>query len=94
MELLLCDRHREQEFHKLFNAAVGLAYCHDINGLVSSMGMSYNASKWRLFIDSSKRSLKALLLYNGNMVASLPMGDSKVLSPDVVTGTGGVCENT
>ncbi|KAG7156179.1 hypothetical protein Hamer_G028999 [Homarus americanus] len=40
------------------------------------MGISYNISEWRLFIDSSKRSLEAVLLFNGNQVASVPVGHS------------------
>ena len=72
-------RHREQEFHKFFTSEAGLVYCSDVNGLVSHMGMTYNATEWRLFIDSSKRSLKAVLLYNGNAVASLPIAHSVTL---------------
>jgi hypothetical protein len=33
-------------------------------------------NEWRLFIDSSKRSLKAVLLHNGNYYTSLPIGHS------------------
>jgi hypothetical protein len=33
-------------------------------------------NEWRLFIDSSKRSLKAVLLHNGNNYSSLPIGHS------------------
>ncbi|GFT29093.1 uncharacterized protein TNCV_3587231 [Trichonephila clavipes] len=32
--------------------------------------------QWRLFIDSSKRSLKAVLLHNSNQFASVPVGHS------------------
>jgi hypothetical protein len=39
-------------------------------------GVEYKVNKWRLFIDSSKRSLKAVLLHNGNNYASLPIGHS------------------
>jgi hypothetical protein len=31
-------------------------------------------NEWRLFIDSSKRSLKAVVLHNSNNYASLPIG--------------------
>lgn len=72
-------RHCEQEFHKFFTSEAGLVYCGDVNGLVSHMGMTYNATEWRLFIDSSKRSLNAVLLYNGNTVASLPIAHSVTL---------------
>jgi hypothetical protein len=33
-------------------------------------------NEWQLFIDSSKRRLKAVLLHNGNKYASLPIGHS------------------
>ncbi|GBL99195.1 hypothetical protein AVEN_140664-1 [Araneus ventricosus] len=38
--------------------------------------IEYDAQKWRLFIDLCKRSLKALLLHNGNKYASIPVGHS------------------
>ena len=72
-------RYRDQEFQKFFKAEGGLVYCCDINGLVLYMGMDYNAAEWRMFVDSSKRSLKAVLLYNGNTVASLPIAHSVTL---------------
>ncbi|GBO03258.1 hypothetical protein AVEN_24563-1 [Araneus ventricosus] len=34
----------------------------------------YDPSEWCLFIDSSEKSLKAVLLQNGNSFASLPSG--------------------
>ena len=37
---------------------------------------SYDASDWDLFIDCSKRSLKAVLLHNGNSSASMPITHS------------------
>ena len=33
----------------------------------------YQPNKWRLFIDSLQRSLKAVLLYKGNKYASIPI---------------------
>ena len=39
----------------------------------------YRAPEWRLFIDSSKRSLKYVLLHNGNRYAPLPIGHSTKL---------------
>ncbi|GBM48182.1 hypothetical protein AVEN_138312-1 [Araneus ventricosus] len=38
--------------------------------------IEYDPSEWRLFIDSSKTSLKAALLPNGNSFTSLPLGHS------------------
>ena len=40
------------------------------------MGISYIPNEWRLFIDSSKKSIKAVLLYNGNTIGYIPLGYS------------------
>ena len=37
------------------------------------LGPKYNADQWRLFIDSSKMSLKVVLLHNGNKFPSVPV---------------------
>lgn len=39
----------------------------------------YKDEDWRLFIDSSKRSLKGVLLHNGNTFASIPIAHSTKL---------------
>ncbi|GFV32392.1 uncharacterized protein TNCV_1676781 [Trichonephila clavipes] len=39
----------------------------------------YEPEEWRLFIDSLKRSLKAVLLHNGYRYASVPVGHSVLL---------------
>ena len=50
-------------------------YCHDISGLLLQIGISVcNPTEWRLFIDSSKQSLKCVLLHNGNLFGSVPIG--------------------
>ena len=44
------------------------------------MGLSaYRSNDWRLFIDSSKRSLKCVLLHNGNRYKSILIGHSVIL---------------
>ena len=50
-----------------------LCYYTDIQGLFQEIGIVYSASDWRLFFDSSKQSLKALLLHNGNVYPSIPI---------------------
>jgi hypothetical protein len=40
------------------------------------LGVGYKTDDWRLFIDSSKRSLKRVLLHNGNRLASVPVAHS------------------
>jgi len=37
------------------------------------LGHEYNLDQWRLFIDSSKVSLKLVLLHNGNRFPSVPL---------------------
>jgi hypothetical protein len=54
-----------------------LVFCNDIGNLLKKTGLSeYNPSEWRLFIDSSKRSLKCVLLNNGNKYGPIPIGHS------------------
>ena len=54
----------------------GICYCKDIDGLMNELGCEHNPVHWRLFIDSSKTSLKAVLLHNGNIKPSVPVGYS------------------
>ena len=54
-------------------------YCYDIPGLVCKLGGSdivYQSSDWKLFLDSSKTSLKGVLLHNGNKYASVLVAHS------------------
>jgi hypothetical protein len=54
-----------------------LVFCNDIGKRLTKIGLSeYNPNQWRLFIDSSKRSLKCVLLNNGNKYGSIPIGHS------------------
>jgi hypothetical protein len=75
-------RSREEEFRQYFrlDKEASLIYCNDVNGLIAAMGLAYNPTEWRLFVDSSSRSLKAVLLFNGNEVASVPVGHSVQMS--------------
>jgi len=54
----------------------GLVACNDIDGLKQTLNINHNPLDWRLFTDSSKLSLKALLLQNGNTLPSIPVGHS------------------
>jgi hypothetical protein len=62
----------EQEFTSYFSKDGDLVYCCNIPGLMQKFGVN----EWRLYIDSSKRSLKAVLLYRGDNCASLSIGHS------------------
>ena len=71
-------REREREFRYLFtfDKASSLVYCHNIAGLIEFLGLRYDAVEWRLFIDSSNKSIKAVLLNNENKFSSIPVGHS------------------
>ena len=70
-------RSREKELLPYFCQHESFVYCKDIEGLLLKMGiLEYRSQDWRLFIDSSKRSLKCVLLHNGNKYASIPIGHS------------------
>ena len=71
-------REREWEFRQFFTTQrdLSLVYCNNIADLMKSMGHDYINTEWRLFIDSSSRSLKAVLLHNGNKYSSIPIGYS------------------
>ena len=66
---------RDEEFRKYFSSDQknSLVYCNNIGGLIAAMGFTYDPTEWRLFIDSSSRSLKAVLLFNGNKISSVPV---------------------
>jgi hypothetical protein len=42
-------------------------------GFFKTLSMSHCPDAWRLFINSSKVSLKAVLLHNGNVLPSIPV---------------------
>ncbi|KAI6651281.1 hypothetical protein LOD99_5429 [Oopsacas minuta] len=69
-------RNREIEFLKYFIVEDGFMFCHDVSPLVNALGCPYVPNDWRLFIDSSKQSLKCVLLHNGNKFSSIPIGHS------------------
>ncbi|GBO17295.1 hypothetical protein AVEN_252030-1 [Araneus ventricosus] len=69
-------RHREKEFTQFFSKEGNLVFCNAVQGLMKCFDIEYDQPEWRLFIDSSKTSLKAVLLHNGNSFASLPLGHS------------------
>ncbi|GFS69422.1 uncharacterized protein TNCV_3401081 [Trichonephila clavipes] len=53
-----------------------LVFCNNVPAILEMFKIMYEPEEWRLFIDSSKRSLKAVLLHNGNRYASVPVGHS------------------
>ncbi|GBN34857.1 hypothetical protein AVEN_254847-1 [Araneus ventricosus] len=66
-------RHQEKEFTQFFSKEGNLVFCKDVQVLKKCFDIEYDPYEWRLFIDSYKTSLKAVLLHNGNSFASLPL---------------------
>lgn len=78
-------RNREKDLLPYFTSENDLVYCHDIKGLLMAMGLpDYQPADWRLFIDSSKRSLKCVLLHNeaSNTYGAVPIGHSTKLKEE------------
>ncbi|XP_046600523.1 uncharacterized protein LOC124295250 [Neodiprion lecontei] len=75
-------RNREKKFRKFFmnDDQNSVVYCSDVKALVDELKPNtYKDDEWRLFIDSSKRSLKAVLLHIGNEFAPIPIAHSTKL---------------
>ena len=65
-------RHRNEKIRSFFDSYNSLCFCNDVDGLMMELEYEHKCDKWRLFIDSSKASLKAMLLHNGNIHPSIP----------------------
>ena len=73
-------RKRHEEFSQFFTKTQDLVFCNNIRDLLLKLGIKkYTPQDWRLFIDSCKRSLKCVLLHNGNLYASIPIAHSTTL---------------
>ncbi|GFY22855.1 uncharacterized protein TNCV_2181161 [Trichonephila clavipes] len=69
-------RFREKEFVPFLPKRGDLVFCNNVPAILEMFKLMYEPEEWRLFMDSSKRSLKAVLLHNGNRYASVPVGHS------------------
>jgi hypothetical protein len=59
-------RCRQKDIAQYFASAGHLVYRTDIYKVMAALGQDHKTEGWRLFVDSSKHSLKAVLLHNGN----------------------------
>ena len=78
-------RNREEKLRKYFQSDGQFVYFTDDEGLLAMSLSAYRLNEWRLFIDSSKRSLKCVLLHNGNQYGSIPIGRSVTLKETTKT---------
>jgi hypothetical protein len=69
-------RRRTAALSNIFSMAGDLCYCNNIFALFTEFGIEYDKEEWRLFIDASKCSIKAVLLHNGNVYPSVPLAYS------------------
>ena len=67
---------RNEDLVNFYQMERGLVACTDTDSLMQAVGIKHNPVDWRLFTDSSKLSLKAVLLHNGNNPPSIPVGHS------------------
>jgi hypothetical protein len=58
-----------EDLVQFFKTERDLFACTDIDGLMQTLNINNNPPDWRLFIDSYKLSLKAVL-HNGNTLVS------------------------
>lgn len=71
-------RKRDENFRQFFKNEDSIVYSSNIRGLMDALKPNiYKDEEWRLFIDSSKRSLKVVLLHNTNKYAPVPVAYSK-----------------
>lgn len=66
-------RNRHKQFAKYYTKRHDICFCSNILGLFEELNEVHNPTEWRLFIDSNKQSLKAVLLHNGNKKPSIPI---------------------
>lgn len=66
-------RNRHAEFQNYYSKENDLVYCNNVCAVMDTLGHEHVSTEWRLFIDSSKTSLKAVLLHNGNEFPSVPL---------------------
>lgn len=73
-------RDRDAEFLPYFKELDDIVVCSNVKLLLFELGVDlYDANSWRMFLDSSNRSLKCVLLHNTNEYRSVPIGHSITL---------------
>ena len=63
-------------FSIYFDVFEDLSYCRDVNGLFNVVEIKHDQTQWQSFMDSSTKSLKAVLLHNGHEYPSIPLAYS------------------
>ena len=74
--LVTSFRRRHRDFETFFSSSKDVVYCNDADGLFGALDHVHNQEEWRLFTDSSKASLKALLFHNDKIHPFIPLAYS------------------
>jgi hypothetical protein len=61
------------EIKEFFSQDNDMVFCNDVCCVIEALGPQHDPPEWRLFMDSSEVSLKAVLLHNGNKSRSLSL---------------------
>ena len=75
-------RKRTEDLLALFTMKDDLCFCNDITKLFEQLEILCDKTSWWLFIDTSKDSIKAVLLHNGNTLPSVPIAYSTTMKDD------------
>ena len=66
-------RNRQKEFQDFYSEENDLVHCNNICAVMDVLDHEHKTAEWRRFIDSSKTSLKNVLLHSGNKFPSVPI---------------------
>jgi hypothetical protein len=66
-------RKRQSNTEKCYSIDGDLVYCKYICVLMEELQLQPASEQWRFYINSSKFSLKTILLHNGNKNPSIPL---------------------
>lgn len=78
-------RDRSADLAKWFEVEDDICFCKDIPMLFAEMKEQFDQNEWRLFIDGSTTSIKAVLLHIGNEKPSVPIAYGAGLKEQVGT---------
>jgi hypothetical protein len=70
-------RNCQNKFKNFFSQENNPVLCNDVCSVIEAFGDQHDPTECRLFIDSSKISLKVVLLHNGNNFPSVSLAHSK-----------------
>ena len=78
--------HKDEALSDYFTKEDNFVFCKNVKGRLTAMGVPQcKPGKWHLFIDSSKQSLKCVLLHNATTYAGVPIGHSVTLKESYST---------